>query len=135
MAETARRHRPIGVTILAILAAFAGFLAAIHCLQALGIFPYIVGDYVFRNFNLWAALMWGLLAYIYFWLVQMLWRVNPSAWLFFVIITIFNLVVGGMSLLFTDTQWGMISGSMILNALILIYMWLPWVRRSFAVAE
>ena len=36
-------HRPIGVTILAILAGILAVLAAIHALQGLGIFPYVIG--------------------------------------------------------------------------------------------
>ncbi len=34
--------------------------------------------------------MWGLMVWVYAWLAQMLWRVRPEAWLFLVIITIFN---------------------------------------------
>ncbi|MGZ6364976.1 MAG: hypothetical protein ACXWPS_03315 [Ktedonobacteraceae bacterium] len=34
------RSRPIGVTILAILAGIAAVLAAVHALQFLGIFPF-----------------------------------------------------------------------------------------------
>ena len=37
------RARPIGVTILAILAGVAAVLAAIHALQFLGIIPFFVG--------------------------------------------------------------------------------------------
>ena len=37
------KERPIGVTILAILAGVAAVLAAIHALQFLGIFPFVVG--------------------------------------------------------------------------------------------
>ena len=38
------RERPIGVTILAILAGVAAVLAAIHALQFLGLFPIVLGQ-------------------------------------------------------------------------------------------
>ena len=40
------RERPIGVTILAILAGVAAVLAAIHALQFLGIIPFFIGGTV-----------------------------------------------------------------------------------------
>jgi hypothetical protein len=78
MAQAAPKKRPFGATILAILAGILAVLAAIHTLQALGIFPYVIGPVKLHDFNLWNALMWGIMVYIYIWLVQMLWRVEPG---------------------------------------------------------
>ena len=83
-AAAAPRTRPIGVTILAILAGLAAALSAVHLLQALGIFPYVIGPVRFRDFNLWYVIMWALLVWVYVWLVQMLWRVDRVAWMFLV---------------------------------------------------
>ena len=87
------KTRPFGVTILAILAGIAAVLSLIHFLQAIGLFPYVFGPIQFRGFNLWYALMWGLMVWIYIWLVRALWNVEPSAWLFLVIITLWNLTL------------------------------------------
>jgi len=76
------KKRPFGVTLLAILAGLAAVLAGVHALQALGIFPYMIGPFSVHAFNFWSFLMWALLVWVYVWLVQMLWRVDKQAWLF-----------------------------------------------------
>ena len=84
--------RPIGVTVLAVLGGLLALWSAVHALQWLGLFPWLGSGPAIRTFNLWYALMYGLLAYIYFWLVQMLLRLDESAWIFLAVITIFNLI-------------------------------------------
>lgn len=130
MSATTPRHRPIGATVLAILAGIAAVLAAIHLLQSLGILPYFIGEYSVRGFNLWNAIMWGLMLWVWIWLVQMLWRVDPQAWLFLAVITVFNLVVNFVYLL-GRADWSDVSLSFIVNAVILIYIMLPNVRAAF----
>jgi len=97
------KQRPVGVTILAILAGVAAVLAAINALQFLGILPFFVGPVAFRTFSFWYALMWGLMVWVYIWLVQMLWRVDPAAWLFLVIITLFELTLDFVAMLGSST--------------------------------
>ena len=80
------KQRPFLVTLLAILAGIVGVVAVIHTLQGLGILPFFIGSFKVRNFDLWYALTWGLMAWVYFWLVQMLWRLDRSAWLFLAVI-------------------------------------------------
>ena len=60
------KERPIGVTILAILAGIAAVLAAIHALQFLGILPFFIGSsgYKVHAFSFWYALMYGLLVWV-----------------------------------------------------------------------
>jgi len=96
-------QRPIGVTILAILAGVAAVLAAINALQFLGILPFFVGPVAFRTFNFFYAMMWGLMVWVYIWLVQMLWRVDPAAWMFLVIVTIFELTLDFIAMLGSST--------------------------------
>src|SRR5256885_10925809 len=124
------KERPIGVTILAVLAGAAAVLAAIHALQFLGIIPFFIGPIAIRTFSFWYALMWGLLVWVYAWLVQMLWRVEPVAWLFLVFITTFNLVLDFIAMLGLST-WQDVSVSFFLNGIILIYCMLPGVRSAF----
>jgi hypothetical protein len=126
-------QRPIGVTILAILAAALAVLAAINALQFLGIIPFFIGPVVLRTFNFFYALMWGLMVWVYAWLAQMLWRVRPEAWLFLVIITIFNLILDFVVMLGRST-WQDVSVSFIINGIILIYCLLPGVKQAFGTA-
>jgi hypothetical protein len=131
---SAAKKRPFGVTLLAILAGVAAVLAGIHALQALGIFPYMIGPVKLHAFNLWNAFMWGLLVWVYVWLVQMLWRVDPQAWLFLAVITVFNLVIDFMMMI-GSAAWSDVSLSFIVNAIILIYVMLPGTKRAFGTAK
>jgi hypothetical protein len=124
------RKRPIGVTILAVLAGIAAAVAIYHTLQFLGIISFKLGPFELRSMNLFAALMYGLLVWVYVWLVQMLWKVDPSAWMFLVVITIFNLILDFLGMIGTESgvEYGW---SIFLNAAILIYCMLPGVRNAF----
>jgi drug/metabolite transporter (DMT)-like permease len=122
--------RPFGVTILAILAGVLAVIAGIHTLQSLGILPWAIGPFSIRAFSFFNAFMWGLLVWVYIWLIQMLWRVEPEAWLFLAVISVFNLIVDFM-LMLGSTTWSDVSISFIINALILIYVMLPGTRRAF----
>jgi len=128
--------RPIGVTILAVLAAVIGVIAVIRTIQFLGILPFnlYLGPYdlAVRSVNIWAALMYGLLAWVYFWLVKMLWEVDPSAWLFLAVITVFNLILDVVTMI-GSASWSDVSLGFILNAIVLIYIMLPGVKQAFAV--
>ncbi len=75
--------------------------------------------------------MWGIMLWIWVWVVQMLWTVNPQAWLFLAVISIFNLIVAFTYLLGQSTTWSDVSASFIVNGVILIYLMLPNVRRAF----
>jgi hypothetical protein len=126
------KSRPFGVTVLALLAGLAAVLAAIHALQSLGIIPYVIGPIQVHASNFWSALMWGLLVWVYVWLVQMLWRVDKQAWLFLAVITVFNLILD-FTVMLGSATWSDVSLSFILNAIILIYVMLPGVKQAFDV--
>jgi hypothetical protein len=129
------KERPIGVTILAILAGIAAVLAAIHALQFLGIIPFFIGPsgYKVHYFSFWYALMYGLLVWVYIWLTTMLWRVEPQAWMFLVVITMFYLILDFFTLFGANT-WEDVAVSVIVNAIILLYCMLPGVRSAFGTA-
>jgi hypothetical protein len=129
-------ERPIGVTILAILAGIAAVLAAIHALQFLGIIPFFIGPsgYKVHYFSWWYALMYGLLFWVYIWLTMALWRVEPGAWMFLVIVTLFYLILDFFSL-FGATTWSDVAVSVIVNGIILLYCMLPGVRSAFSTAS
>ena len=129
------RQRPIGVTILAILAGIAAVIAAVHALQFVGIIPFFFSpagiDIHVRYVSFWYALMYGLLFWVYIWLTMALWRVEPGAWMFLVIITMFYLILDLFSLIGVTT-WADVSVSIVVNGLILLYCMLPGVRTAFA---
>jgi len=126
------RSRPFGVTVLAVLAGIAALLAALFALQSLGIIPFVIGPYTIHAANFWSFLMWALLVWVYIWVMQMLWRVDKSAWIFLVVITIFNLILDFFVMLGSG-EWSDVSLSFIVNAIILIYVMLPSTKRAFEV--
>jgi len=62
----------------------------------------------------------------------MLWRVDPQAWLFLAVISGFNLILD-FTVMLGAGDWSDVSVSFILNAIILIYVMLPGVKRAFKV--
>ena len=126
------KSRPIGVTILALLAGVAAIVTIFHTLQWLGIFKVDVLWFSFRTFNLFYALMYGVLALIYIWLVRMLWSVDYQGWLFVVVLSTLNLILLVASLLFDSAiAFEDIALNVGINALILIYGMLPGTREAF----
>lgn len=123
-------NRSFGVTVLAILAGIAGALAVIHTLQSLALLPFFIGPFMVIGFNLWSAIMWGMMAWVWFWLTQMLWNMDPQAWLFLTVMTTFNLILD-FTYLLGRAEWSDVSVSFLLNAVILIYCMLPNVRKAF----
>jgi len=63
----------------------------------------------------------------------MLWRIEPQAWVFLVIVTMFYLILDFFSLFGTNT-WEDVAVSVIVNAIILLYCMLPGVRSAFGTA-
>ncbi len=122
-------NRPIGVTILAILAGILFVLNAIITLRFLGFLPFI-GPLDTRIFNLWYALLYGLLAYIWFWVARMLWQVDPQGWMFVAFLSVMNLSFDFI-ILITGGSWYDVNASVILNALVLIYVMLPGTKEAF----
>ncbi len=127
--------RPFPVTVLAVLAGIAAVFSAVHTLQALGIFPYFIGPVAVRGFSLWYGLMWALMTWIWIWLVQMLWRVDPSAWLFLAAISTLNLIFITLESIGGSNAFSDQSMSFIVNALILIYVLLPGTKAAFGVSQ
>jgi hypothetical protein len=124
------QSRPFGVTVLAILGGIAGVIAAYHTLQYLHILPFWLGPMAFYGFDLWGALLWGITTVIYAWLVSMLWTMNPSGWLFLVILSIWNLVLAALSILGASTFQALLP-AILVNAAVLIYCLLPGTKRAF----
>jgi hypothetical protein len=125
------KKRPFGVTVLAILAGALAVLSGVHALQSLGIFPFLIGPFKIHAFSFWSFLMWALMAWIYVWVVQMLWKMDKSGWLFCAVIAAFNLILDFTVMLSQDGAWSDVSVHFLLNAIILIYIMLPSVKKAF----
>jgi hypothetical protein len=128
MPET--RHRPIGITVLAILAAIAAVLAAISALQYLHLLPIVLGPVSFFAFDPLGALLWGVTTVIWVWVVVQLWNLNPQGWMFVSLISGLNIVVALLSVI-GSTSFFAVLPSIALNAVVLIYCQMPGVRSAF----
>jgi len=83
---------------------------------------------------LWYALLYGLLAWVYIWVTQMLLRMDKSAWLFLAVITVFNLTIDFVTIVTSNMPvTDRTTFSIVVNSLILIYIMLPGVRKAFEV--
>jgi len=126
------KERPIGVTILAILSGFFAFMAILATLNWLGLVPWFGPGPAIRTFNIWYALLYGLLAWVYIWLTKMLWEVKQEAWLFLAVITIFNLLLDFITIITSNMPTtDRTTMSIVLNSLVLIYIMLPGTQRAF----
>ena len=126
------KSRPFGVTVLAILTALGAIMAIFHTLQWLGIFTTDFLWFSVRVSNIWYALMWGILAAIYIWLVRMLWNVDYQGWLFVVVLSTLNLILAFASLIFdSSVEFADIALTVVINGLILLYGMLPGTREAF----
>ena len=124
--------RPIGVTILAVVSGFLALLAILATLNWLGLVPWFGPGPAIRTFNLWYALMYGLLAWVYIWLTKMLWDVRQEAWLFLAVITVFNLTMNFITIISSGMPtMDITTVSIVLNSLILIYIMLPGTQKAF----
>jgi hypothetical protein len=124
------KKRPFGVTLLAIFALLSAFAAGWHTLQMLHILPFRFGEYRFFGFDLFGAIMWGLMFLIYLWVFRMLWNLDPQGWLFVVVLAALNLILAFISILGQTTFMDMLP-SIIFNGIVLIYALTPGVKNAF----
>ena len=130
------KKRPLGVTLLAIVAGIAGVIAIINTLQMLHLWPVTgpFGQFTFFTFNLFGAILWGLMAVIWVWVARMLWNVEEEGWLFVVVLATLNVIFALFTLL-GGTPWEAVSTTLFINGLILIYGMLPGTRKAFGVEK
>jgi hypothetical protein len=122
--------RPIGVTILGILALIAGLINAFHALQYMGLFPIMIGSVRFFGINLLGSLGFIILAAIWFWVFRMLWQLNPQGWSFMTFLALINIVFAVIAVIGSSTL-GEELAAIIINAVILIYAYSSGVKKSF----
>ena len=122
--------RPIGITILAILAAVAAILAVIRTLQMLHLWPIWFAPVRFFTFDLLGAILWGILALIWIWVLRGLWNLDPQAWMFVVILSALNLILALISII-GQSSFEAELPTIILNGIILIYCQTTGVKSAF----
>jgi hypothetical protein len=126
-------NRPIGVTILTVLAAVALVLSVVHFVQALGILPYFIGPVAIKDFNLWHVLMWGLMIWVWWWAVRALWVVDVSAWVFVVIVSLISVIFDFTEVAFTTTTFSDVGLSFLVSLVILAFAFLPSTKAAFEI--
>ena len=72
------------------------------------------------------------LALIWIWVVMGLWNLNPSAWLFVVVMAILNLILAGVTIL-GATAWQDMMWAIVINVVILVYCLLPGTKDAFEI--
>jgi hypothetical protein len=128
--------RPIGVTILAALAALAGLANLWRVGVYLGWFSFeIAGESLKLPQANWAGALWALLiAAIWFWVASQFWNMRAAGWQFGVFISLFTLIWGFFAILFGSTLTAE-TIPMLLALIVYIYLMWPGVRDAFASAE
>jgi hypothetical protein len=129
----AQKQRPLGVTILAILAGFGALMALIYTLQMLHILPYYIGPVAFWDFSLLGAIFWGFIFLIWLGVIQMLLTMHPSGWLFMVIIAGLSLLFALLSVL-GASSWEAMAPTILVSGIILVYCLLPGTKAAFNIS-
>lgn len=131
------RERPFGVTLLAILAGLGAVVAVWHTLQFLHILPMsietMLGTVRFFTFDIFGAILWGIMALIWVWVARGLWNLEPQAWLYIVVLATLNLILAVVSIIGAST-WQAMLPSIIINGLVLLYALTPGVKGAFGQA-
>lgn len=131
----AQRHRPFGITILAILAAVAFIINAFITLLFLGAIPAaLFGGTGFFGEALLGAILWGILALIWGWTAVGLWTLNSGSWFFVVAFSLLNIIFAFVAWL-GASSFAAVLPSIAINAAILIYSLSPGIKESFGVPQ
>ena len=129
-------HRPIGVTVLAVLAGLAALAEIWRMLVFLGIVNFtFVGKTVAFPEAQWGQAFWALiLAAIWVWVAMGFWNVRAYAAQFGIFISLFTLIFGFMALLFGSSMEAE-SVPWLLAGAIFLYLSYPGVQQQFVEHE
>jgi hypothetical protein len=124
------RHRPMGVTILAIFSALGALVSAYYALQYLGLIPFVLGPVSFYGQDWAGAALYALCGVMWVWVTLLLWRVDKQGWVFVVVLAGLNFLLAWVSMLGATTL-GAALPTLLLNGGILAYCFTPGVRDAF----
>ena len=133
---TPARHRTVVVVILAIVAVLAGLAAFLDAARYMGWLPMsittLLGEYKFvmPQANWFGALMEVIVGVIWFMVAGWIWNLNPSGWLFMVVIAVINLIFL-LFAIFGQSTVQSIAIPALLNILVLILAFLPGTKAAF----
>ncbi|MFN2126055.1 MAG: hypothetical protein ACK2UP_21370 [Candidatus Promineifilaceae bacterium] len=137
MAYQVERKRNWAVYVLFFLALIAAVLAFVDAGRYMGWIPVQatipgLGEISFINPNAswFGAAMAGLLGIIWLLVASWLWTLNPSGWLFMIIISVFNLILQVLALL-GGTTFSQVLPAVLVNGLVLLLALLPGTRDAF----
>jgi hypothetical protein len=123
-------QRTIGLTLLGALAAVLGVLHAIEVFLYTGVLVSAwASGYSFFGLGILGAILTGVVAWIWFWAAGGLWRNDPSAWLFVVVVAVMTLVFDLLSYV-DGTPFAAMAPSVILSAIALVLALLPSTREA-----
>ncbi len=131
-------QRTLAVMILAALAVIAGILALLDAARYMGWLPItittILGDlsFVLPSARWFAAIMSAIVGVIYFVVAAWIWNLNPSGWLFVVVMAVINLVFLFLAILGRST-FSSVALQLIVNAAVLILALIPSTKAAFRV--
>jgi hypothetical protein len=135
MQSTTRRSPTLWVWILIILAVVIGIFNLLDAARLMGWLPIAaLGDLRFflPSANWLGAIMYVVLAAIWFWVARMLYNLDARGWLFVVVIAVINLIFLLLALI-GQTTFQAIMFEVILNAVALIIGLLPSTKAAFEI--
>lgn len=131
------RKKNWAVYILFFLAVIAGVLAFIDAGRYMGWIPInatVPGlgeiNFVLPSAQWFAAIMSAILGAIWFLVAYWLWTLNPSGWMFMVVIAVINLIFLGLAIL-GRTTFMQVLPAVLVNVLVLILGLLPGTKAAF----
>ncbi len=129
-AGTGTGQRTWAVWILVIMAVLMAAWALVMTFQYFGLMFVNFGPMNFFGQALFGAIMWGILALIWLAVAGWLYSLQPSGWLFVVIITVFNLILNFVSWI-GGSPAPLLGVSTLLNLIALGLAFLPGTQRAF----
>jgi hypothetical protein len=125
-------HRPIGVTVLAILAGLAGIVELWRAAVFMGWVSWtFVGKEVSFPDPQWGQVFWALiLAAIWFWVAAGFWNLRAYAWSFGTFISLFTLIFGFFAAIGSSSLEAEFV-PMFIALLIFFYLNYPGVQQQF----
>ncbi len=132
----ATRDRNWAVWLLVIFAVIAGILALLDAARYMGWLPFTVPvmgndiQFAIPNAQWFAAMMSAIVGVIYFVVASWLYNLNPSGWLFVVVIAIINIIFLFLAILGQST-FSSVLLQLVVNAVLLLLAFLPGTQAAF----
>lgn len=131
------RQRNWAVYVLVIVAVIAGILALLDAARYMGWLPFsttvpFLGEIKFAlpSANWLGAIMSALVGVIWLVVAWWLWTLNPSGWLFVIVIAIFNLILLLLAVL-GQTTFSSVAVQVLVNVVGLVLALLPGTKAAF----